>query len=127
MILPFKPQFVQPIMDGTKIHTIREDKLQRWKPGMTIHMATGVRTPAYHCFKEMVCVSVQTIEIDLTGLIMIKIDGRQLMQFVETNTVAENDGFKNIIGFRNWFAETYEDKVFVGRIIQWTDFKYYSL
>lgn len=47
MILGFKPQFVQPIIDRTKIHTIREDKHNRWVPGKVIHMATGVRTKSY--------------------------------------------------------------------------------
>lgn len=58
MILSFKKQFSEPILKGTKIHTIREDKPNRWKPGNKIHFANGVRTQNYNCFKESVCISV---------------------------------------------------------------------
>lgn len=34
MVIPFNPQFVLPILTRTKIHTIREDIHNRWKPGM---------------------------------------------------------------------------------------------
>ncbi len=61
MILSFKPQFIQPILSGDKIHTIREDKHNRWKPGNKIHFATGTRTKHYNQFYDGVCVSVQAI------------------------------------------------------------------
>ena len=64
MILGFKNQFVPAILDGTKIHTIRKDPHHRWKPGMTIQMATGVRTKKYKCFKKAICVSVQEVRIE---------------------------------------------------------------
>lgn len=41
MILSFKKQFLDPIITGSKIHTIRADKPNRWKPGNKIHFATG--------------------------------------------------------------------------------------
>ena len=55
MILSFKPQFVPKILDGTKKHTIRADKHNRWHNKMTIHFATGVRTPQYEKFDEKTC------------------------------------------------------------------------
>jgi len=63
MVLGFEQQFVEPILSGTKIHTIREDKHNRWKPGRSIQMATGVRTKNYNQFNEDECVSVQEIKI----------------------------------------------------------------
>lgn len=42
MLLTFsKPQFKNLILDGTKIHTIRLDKTNRWKKGMKIHFWMG--------------------------------------------------------------------------------------
>ena len=63
MILGFYPHFQTKIETGTKIHTIREDKTNRWKKGNIIHFATGVRTKSYNCFKIGKCVSIQEIEI----------------------------------------------------------------
>jgi hypothetical protein len=59
MILGFKPQFKEPILKGTKIHTLRDDEQERWRVGMTIHFATGVRTKYYNCFKQDKCKSTQ--------------------------------------------------------------------
>lgn len=63
MILPFKPQFIPKILDGPKIHTLRDDPHRRWHPGRAIHMATGVRTKYYHCFNQDVCTAVQEVYI----------------------------------------------------------------
>jgi len=58
MILGFKTKtkdgrytnFVEKIEKGEKIHTIREDKLNRWRAGRIIHAAVGVRTNEYRQF-----------------------------------------------------------------------------
>ncbi len=115
MILSFKPQFVDFILQNTKIHSIREDKFDRWKPGMKIHFATGVRTTNYNQFKGGVCISVQDVEIDFPR---IKVDGRDLM-FSERLRLAHNDGFNGLYELFEWF-----NKSFKGKIIHWTDFKY---
>ena len=63
MILGFKKQFPPMILVGTKIHTIREDKHDRWKAGNKIHFATGIRTKNYNQFYSGVCKSVQAITL----------------------------------------------------------------
>lgn len=122
MTLGFKPQFVSPILAGTKIHTIREDRGHRWEPGKIIHMATGVRTKSYNQFRQEKCISVQEIVIDhfnwMQGHIDIRIDGRSLI-LQEVMTLAHNDGFDSLEDFCKWF-----DKDFIGRIIHWTDKRY---
>ena len=121
MILPFKPRFEQPINNGIKIHSLREDKHNRWRAGTKIHMATGVRTPKYKCFRIEHCVSVQRIEIgysDFVEDITVKIDGRMLL-VEEILQLALNDGFKGVFDFFIWFSEGFE-----GKIIHWTDYKY---
>ncbi len=126
MILAFKPQFVKPILNGTKIHTIREDKPRRWKSGKDIHFATGVRTKNYNCFKEGKVISTQRIFITyaFNDILEVSIDGNY---FYDKNKLALNDGFDSYWDFFEYFypiIENSEDKCFSGKIIHWTDFKY---
>lgn len=65
MILSFKSQFILPIIKGTKIHTVREDPNHRWEAGRKTHMATGVRTKFYNCFREDECTGVQDVVMTL--------------------------------------------------------------
>jgi len=122
MILGFKPQFKPLILSGEKVHTIREDKYDRWKPGIKIHMATGVRTHDYECFcDKYTCVSTQRIHI-----VRYYID--QLIPYIYINykpfffhyQLAKNDGFKSVNDFYNWFPE----EEFIGKIIHWTNLTY---
>lgn len=122
MVLGFKKQFKTPIVKGDKIHTIREDKNNRWKAGNLIHFATGVRTKEYNNFLKDTCKSVQDIEIDYTKTFLgeptIKIDGKTLVH-TEIVTLAFNDGFHSLEEFLAWF-----NKDFRGKIIHWTNFAY---
>ena len=146
MILGFKKQFQQPILNGTKIHTIREDKHDRWERGNVIHFATGVRTKHYNQFRFGACVSVQPIilvnhgnhvyckiqtgeneyihndcvEYDhikwYTGHLKRQIGGGLL------GDLCKNDGL-GWEDFKHWFIPKHGDK-FTGKIIHWTDFRY---
>ena len=124
MVLGFKPQFKAPILKKKKKHTIRKDKNDRWKPGMKIHFATGVRTRLYHQFKEDVCRSTQKIRIlydnipPMGNVATITIDDRAITIY-ELRTLAVNDGFEDVSEFLNWFDEDFE-----GKIIHWTDLRY---
>lgn len=122
MVLGFNKRFPDKIMNETKIHTIREDKTNRWQQGVKIHFATGVRTKNYNCFDEGVCASTQSIEIirmsDYLNETVVKIDGRVLDQ-TEVQQLAWNDGFENLAEFWLWFSDSFK-----GKIIHWTDYKY---
>jgi len=64
MIISFKPQFVPKILAGTKIHTLREDKTNRWQAGRKMHMYTGRYTATDRQFvKKAECVSVRYISL----------------------------------------------------------------
>lgn len=137
MILSFKNQFVKKIIRRSKIHTIRLDQHNRWKPGNKIHFATGIRTKNYNQFKSGICKSIQTIEIkhrggkylclDFDNETGVWINGK--LKFAITgiihegtdfmNLLAKNDGFKNYYEFFEWF-----NKDFKGKIIHWTNFNY---
>ena len=123
MILGFKPQFKEPILSGTKIHTIRADEKNRWRIGRIIHFATGVRTKNYEQFHEDACKYIQDIEISVVekgsvAIRMVYVDGRCL-RGDEIYGLARNDGFKSANSFFEWFKDG-----FTGKIIHWTDFKY---
>lgn len=122
MVLAFKKHFVDGILTNTKIHTIREDKHDRWKTGKKIHFATGVRTKHYQQFMQGICKSTQSIEIKrLNGWIEdteVKIDGRILSK-MEVRDLAWNDGFANINEFCMWFKDGFK-----GKLIHWTDKRY---
>ena len=119
MILSFKKRFVQPILEGVKIHTIREDKHDRWKSGMKIHFATGVRTKNYKQFAEKVCLGVQEIYIEFNAAgALVMIDGNVTSAYEKYN-LALNDGF-NDFGELKMFFNT----GFKGRIIHWTALRY---
>lgn len=122
MVLSFNPKFKQPILDGKKIHTIRQDKTDRWKVGNSIQMSTDVRTPQQNCFANASCLSTQTILIERTDDDLAKtkvfVDGRELT-LQETQVLAFNDGFENLAAFWLWFSEGFE-----GKIIHWTTHKY---
>ena len=137
MILSFKEQFERPIIHGTKIHTIRKDKHDRWRIGQNIHFATGTRTKKYKQFMVGKCKSVQYILLVNHGNhIYCKIEvspnkyvhsdcttfenNQSILLLV--NQVASNDGL-NVIEFKKWFIPEDGDK-FEGKIIHWTDFKY---
>jgi len=142
MIISFKTQFPwgeptnfeQKIKDGLKINTIRRDKHCRWKPGMQIHMATGVRTSNYNCFDDTkYCKSVQSIkmnyyregdilrnfEIIIDGDLFYSQSGYGSFGSGNLDILAKNDGFDSTDDFLRFF-----DNCFEGRIISWTPFRY---
>ena len=126
-----------------KLHSIREDKTNRWKPGMIIHFTTGSRSKNYKCFAKSQCVSTQRIEIREMSQICVDncytyeeshmfgdrsekflktfkviVDSRELSD-AEIYLLANNDGFETIHDFFRWF-----NKDFTGKIIHWTDLKF---
>lgn len=128
------------LIENQKVHSIREDPHNRWKYGMTIHHAYGIRTKNYDCFAESQCEGIQSIEIEypedrevfsflvaeciltydeyLYKRVRVNIGGC----YVSERTVKElalNDGFSSLIDFFRWF-----DKPFTEKIIHWTDLRY---
>ena len=111
-----------------KLHTIREDKHDRWHAGRMIHPVINNRSKNQFQFAPTFpCVSTQKIEIKYGKLekddetlktIQVIVDGR----FLETNEIkilAKNDGFESDAQFLAWF-----DHDFTGKIIHWTNLKY---
>ena len=110
-----------------KIHTIREDKKQKWYPGMKIHFVINNRTPQREQFAPVIpCMHTQKISItywynkatEKHDLPMVLVDDKELTK-KQIETLAINDGFENVADFFAYF-----NKKFTGKLIHWTDFKY---
>jgi len=130
-----------------KIHTIRPGN--RWRAGMPIQMAYGVRTKNYQQFNKGIpelekVVSVQHVKITWVGAKdpetywpKIEVDGnvigytRAMKKIVaglpiivttdKTKVIefVHNDGFDSITDFCRWFNKDFE-----GQIIHFTDLRY---
>ena len=116
-----------------KIHTIREDKKDRWNSYRIIHMFYNARQKGMRPIAPVVpCVSTQKVRIEYTGKqgVEIYIDDNIFYSQSKhgmTNVIhrdrmqilSHNDGFDSTEDFFRWF-----DKDFKGKIIHWTNFKY---
>jgi hypothetical protein len=108
-----------------KLHTIREDKNDRWKVGTKIDFFINVRQKNMFRFAPVLpVVSVQKVEI-----IYDKFFGKNLFPDVVIDNIkmhpekleqfAQNDGFDTIEDFFAYFNEDFK-----GKIIHWTDLRY---
>ena len=120
----FKKEGISP-----KIHTIREDKADLWKPGRKIHPVVFNRTKDRFQFAPVLeCKSVQRIEV-----IYAESNNHKPKVIIDENIfyntlaginkgmekLARNDGFDSAGDFFRFF-----NKDFTGKIIHWTDFHY---
>ncbi len=131
-----------------KIHTIREDKHNRWQVGKMIDFYINNRTKKAFCFAPRVPVTnIQTIKLDYApSFVYLYIDNEcveaariddggieYLFRSLSTegdcpimHSLAINDGFGSITEFLNYFYPYERDGTtcFEGKIIHWTDLKY---
>lgn len=103
-----------------KLHTIREDKTNRWKAGNDIHFVINNRTKNRFQFAPILkCASVQEIQIyHMKHSKNIYVDGIWLSD-CEIKQLAINDGFPSVEAFFSFFNNDFD-----GKIIHWTDLKY---
>jgi hypothetical protein len=107
-----------------KIHTIR--KGNRWRPGLSIEHAHGVRTKSYDCFKKGKCHGTERIRIWFEkGNIEVMVEA-SMLTLSEKMELARNDGFDDYSDFVRWFRIATEDgtDIFGGQIIHWTPKRY---
>ena len=116
---------MHPILEGTKIHTLRLDPNDRWVQNRHIHLATGVRTNKYKCFKEETCKSVQRVVMSFNKprRVFIWVGNREL-KAKETLVFIKNDGFKNVADFVRWFWPNSDGYILELKLINWTNFYY---
>lgn len=122
MILTFKPQFVEPIKAGTKIHTIREDKNRRWKPEMKIQFWNGnprnVKAKP-HQFESGICTDVKEIIFDFVHSEILILQSKNSDRLIfngitDLNEFSRNDGFEDWQSLKQWFIDQYGVKHYFG-------------
>lgn len=113
-----------------KLHTIREDKNNRWKAGVKIDFFINCRQKNMFRFAPVLpVVSVQRIFMTYHSgdVIEMTIGDRYIFSYSERLEIAQNDGFDNWQDFFDYFypiIEKSEDKSFSGKIIHWTEKRY---
>lgn len=129
MILTFsRDEFVEKIKNGTKIHTIREDKGNRWKVGRTIQFWRGnprnVKNNPYQ-FGTGKVAKTKLIKI-YPKKKLVKIYDSWCFYIFETQSeldlLAKNDGFENWKDMKTFFKEDFK-----GKLIFWEDFKPHTI
>ena len=123
MILTFsKPEFVEAITAGTKIHTIREDKTFRWRSERKIQFWKGnprnVKSNPYQ-FGTGICTKVRIIQLDFwkETVTIFGDDFCEITDFDELDEFAENDGFASWDYMKEWFQDNGYTDIFIGKII----------
>lgn len=129
------------IKAGRKIHTFRLDPKNRWKPGLVIHHATGVRSKKYNCFQQDKCTATQKARFEYYGgRLSMWVNGRKMSQR-QTAEFVYNDGLESVHAFVQFIfydKKGKRKKVFnkdvneletitrvTGNIIHWTGKIYY--
>ncbi|MFE3848944.1 hypothetical protein ACFX5D_13310 [Flavobacterium sp. LB3P45] len=124
-----------PANYSAKIHTIREDKKDRWKVGTEIHFFINCRQKDMFRFAPVLqVVSVQKITVlwyrqECNAFLEYKytyknrnarvyIDGAAIKKEA-IEQLSKNDGFDTPEEFFEYFNEN-----FTGKLIHWTDLKY---
>lgn len=111
------------IMSGRKVHTVRK----KWD-AFKLHMTTGYRTSKMNVFKLAPLVRLQEIEIYCENFGIV-VDGRTLSKEEEALFIYR-DGFDDRSQFYEFFRKTYymnpcyENGIFKGVLIHWTDLMY---
>jgi len=133
MLLTFsKTEFRTLIKKEVKVHTIRDDKNNRWKLGTKIHFwlgnprnTRGKIKPYQFGVGEVS--RVETIRMDFAmpeewqpDVVFIGEDIR-LKTEEELNSLAINDGFENWLQMKQWFFNP--DGQYFGKIIFWKNFE----
>ena len=120
----------EPLIFGLKpkIHTIRQDKKKRFKPGVNLQLVIFPyqKGKRLQFAPTIVCTSTQKIIIkyfyngktEQFDLPTVLIDGKEI-KGKQLLALANNDGFDTVEDFFAYFKTD-----FTGKIIHWTNFKY---
>ena len=140
-LLNFKKQFVEPIRDGVKHHTIRATRKYPVKPGDKLYLYCGARHPgAFRILPEpATCTSTYDVQIRIVFILSasqlkeetVIIDGQKL-DVSEMERLAHADGFSDWNQMRWFWIEThgkakpamgyrYSIVNFTGQIIHWKE------
>ncbi len=113
------PNAIQLIIDGVKIHTLREDPKERYKVGMILDHCTGIRTKKFKKHLQNTCTRIDQVYVNPRNK-TVQVNGVLLTE-LEKQIFIANDGFPDQESFWNWFNQPKNL-----RLIQWTKHKYFN-
>lgn len=121
----FKERFAQPILDGTKVGTIRLIGRRRHaRRGEALQLYVGMRTISCRLVKRDTCVHALPIRLTMTGsgdFDGAAIDGKQLTLW-QMQELARDDGFSCIADMAEFWMQTHgkgKPIIFDGVNIRW--------
>lgn len=121
-ILNFKKQFVEPIMEGSKVHTIRVFKVPgRIRKGQLLYCQTGSRfKPTRFSVLPAMRVREVTLSRDTVSVWNENGDGFVVPPL---DLFAQADGFKDWAEMRDWFDKEYgsDRGPLSGVLVQWAE------
>ena len=113
-VIGFKQHFKKAIISGEKRQTIRKQWKRPIKPGVTLFLSIGIRTPNYQRLKVAECSSVTPVTIRASS---VTLNGRDL-NAIEIEEFAKLDGFSSSQAFYDFFEEN-RGLPFDGVVIKW--------
>jgi hypothetical protein len=133
MLLGFKKKFAPKIINGSKIHTVRNFRKVKPKLGETLYMYTGLRTR--NC--ELITNKETLKGIDIVRIyishvsceIWINIEykdqnSNNKLNLQQMEEFAINDGFDDLPDFIKWWMDGYNLVDFRGNLLHWTNSRY---
>ena len=123
MNIAFYPEFVRPILTRRKIHTVRRDRENKYKPGGVLHC---VHADGFQQFAQRAILSTQEFRVEFRGDdYAVAIDGRWL-KTEELRLLIKYDGFKSFAHFEAFINQykTPDGSPYVGKILHFTSFRY---
>lgn len=126
----YKISFDNTLSHTPKLHTIREDKNDRWKSGVMIDFFINCRQPNMFRFAPRIpVVSTQTVYMSyaFNDLIEISVGHKELFGYAERLQFAQNDGFDTWEKFFDYFypmIKATPNNFLKRKLIHWTDKRY---
>lgn len=125
MLMTFsRERYMERILAGVKVHTIREDKGHRWRVGMTAHM--WMHNPRNKSMNPFQFATAEVSDIAQIWITKSGSEGKtswgvfvngQKLHSAQIDKLAKADGFDSGWEFLDWFGE------FTGRLIYWKKLK----
>lgn len=117
----FKKRFEVPILDGTKLQTIRARRKRHAGEGEELQLYTGMRTAQCRLLGIALCRSVERILIDVDGgSIHFPRTTETIREQSALDTFAVEDGFEDWPAMQAfWRKEHPSIAVFDGVLIRW--------
>jgi hypothetical protein len=116
----YKKYFVQAILDGKKVHTLRFSK-RAVRKGQLLYCQTGSR---FKPNRFAVLPAMRVRDIVLTrDMIEVWSEDSKLCCIPPRNQFAQADGFRDWAELRDWFDATYgaNRKAMYGKLVQWAE------